>query len=81
MMRKTDHDDEKYIKSYTRTVLNQLDSNNVITELRAMLRRVEGHWHDDIALICYEKPFDFCHRHLVAQWLRDNGFRCSEYKR
>lgn len=43
-----------------------------------MLRRVEGHGHDDIALICYEKPSDFCHRHLVAQWLRDNGFGCSE---
>ena len=26
----------------------------------------------DIALCCYEKPTDFCHRHLVAEWLNNN---------
>ena len=34
---------------------------------------------EDIALVCYEKPGDFCHRHLVAKWLTDNGFTCEEY--
>lgn len=34
---------------------------------------------NDIALICYEKPTDFCHRHLVADWLNKNGFKCDEY--
>jgi len=23
----------------------------------------------DIILCCYEKPSDFCHRHLLAEWL------------
>ena len=23
----------------------------------------------DIALLCYEKPPDFCHRHMVGEWL------------
>ena len=32
-----------------------------------------------IALICYEKPTDFCHRHLVADWFNKNGIRCKEY--
>lgn len=32
----------------------------------------------DIALICYEKPTDFCHRHLVAEWLTTNGIKCDE---
>lgn len=36
-------------------------------------------WH--IALVCYEKPTDFCHRHLVAEWLCKNGFECHEWKR
>lgn len=31
-----------------------------------------------IALLCYEKPDDFCHRHLVADWLRKNGYECEE---
>ena len=34
---------------------------------------------DDIALICYEKPSDFCHRHLVADWLIERGFDVEEY--
>ena len=34
----------------------------------------------DVALCCYEKPSDFCHRHLIAKWLTDNGFPCEEYR-
>ena len=33
----------------------------------------------NIVLICYEKPNDFCHRHLVAKWLTDYGYPCKEY--
>lgn len=33
-----------------------------------------------IALICYEKPSDFCHRHLVAEWLNQNGYKCEEWR-
>ena len=30
--------------------------------------------------MCYEKPGDFCHRHLVADWLESNfGWRVDEY--
>ena len=24
---------------------------------------------DKVILLCYEKPTDFCHRHLVADWI------------
>lgn len=33
----------------------------------------------DIALICYEKSEDFCHRHLVVDWLNNNNIKCEEY--
>ena len=33
----------------------------------------------DICLMCYEKPSDFCHRHLVANWLNENGIECKEW--
>lgn len=33
----------------------------------------------DVALVCYERPQDFCHRHIVADWLRSNGIECNEY--
>ena len=25
----------------------------------------------DVALCCYEKPDEFCHRHLIAEWLNE----------
>lgn len=34
--------------------------------------------HIHIVLICYEKPNDFCHRHLVSKWLKDNNIKCKE---
>ena len=35
---------------------------------------------DDCVLLCYEKSGDFCHRHLVANWLSDNlGIEVKEY--
>ena len=35
----------------------------VIQELTAL-----GGGHD-VILLCFEKPGEFCHRHLVVQWL------------
>lgn len=29
-------------------------------------------------LLCFEKPGDFCHRHILAEWLRNAGFQCEE---
>lgn len=33
---------------------------------------------DGRILVCYEKIGDFCHRHILARWLRDNGYECEE---
>ena len=35
----------------------------------------------DIALVCYEKPEEFCHRHLVADWLRKYGHDIKEWEK
>ena len=29
-------------------------------------------------LLCYEESEEFCHRHLVAKWLRDFGYEVKE---
>lgn len=34
--------------------------------------------YNDSVMICYEKPSDHCHRHLVRRWLNDNGIECEE---
>lgn len=58
-------------------MLNALSVKNVMIDLINMMPdRSSKH---DIALICYEKPSDFCHRHLVADWLIKNGFKCREW--
>ena len=30
-------------------------------------------------LLCWEKPGDFCHRNLIAEWLRKAGFDVKEW--
>jgi uncharacterized protein YeaO (DUF488 family) len=66
-------DNEYYIRCFDKQVLQQLTVENVIQELHNMAGG------DTIALVCYEKPGDFCHRHLVSEWLRKNGIKCEEY--
>ena len=35
----------------------------------------------DCVLLCYEKPGDFCHRHILANWLEENfGFKVEEFR-
>lgn len=46
-------------------------------DLVQQLERISG--GADVALCCYEKPGDFCHRNLVAAWLRKNGVECEEW--
>lgn len=70
---KKNHDDDYYIKCYNKQVLDKLDPAIVYAELCDKTA-------PDICLLCYEKPSDFCHRHLVAKWLTDNGYPCEEYQ-
>jgi uncharacterized protein YeaO (DUF488 family) len=58
-------DQEEYTAVYN-DQLSELDPQEVLREIE---RATEG---KDAALLCYEKPTDFCHRHLVAKWLNEN---------
>jgi len=71
---KINHDNDFYIENFNKEVLNSLTSKEVINDLMFLS---EG---KDVVLLCYEKPGDFCHRHLVANWLNDNGVDCKEYQ-
>lgn len=71
---KETHDNDYYIENFEKLVLNPLNAKEVVNELLAMSDT------KDIALVCYEKPSDFCHRHLVADWLKRNGFKCEEWQ-
>lgn len=85
---KENHDNDYYIKCFNEQVLNKLNAEQTVKELYKLISNMalnpklfsDRSLVPDIALICYEKPSDFCHRHLVADWLNKNGFKCEEYK-
>lgn len=66
---KEDGDSKFYIEQYYKEVLDKLDPQIVFAELG-----------ENAILLCYEKPGDFCHRRLVAEWLKCKlGVRIEEY--
>lgn len=56
------------VSEYTRQFWNLL-----LVERQLKVEEVIESIPDNAILLCWEKPTDFCHRHLVAKWLRDNG--------
>ena len=80
---KENHDNDYYIKCFNEQVLNELNVLTVIKDLIDLIPQdliSEHGLNKTICLVCYEKPSDFCHRHLVADWLNKNGFTCKEYE-
>lgn len=72
------HDNDYYIKCYQEQVLDKLNTKNVMNELWEIMHD-NGFDDESICLICYEKPTDFCHRHLVKDWLNKEGYYCKEF--
>lgn len=58
---KEDGDKNFYIECYYKEVLNKLDPLTIYKELGP-----------NAILLCWEEPSQFCHRHLVADWLNNN---------
>lgn len=50
-----------YTDLYYEKVLSQLNPSNVWQDI------VEK-YGEDVTLLCYELPDEFCHRHIVARW-------------
>ena len=47
-----------YVEEYYKQVLSKLDPSKVHHDL------------EDKILLCYEDPDEFCHRHIVASWIK-----------
>lgn len=62
---------DEYTEEYYRLVLNKLDPMQVWKDL--------SKFGDNITLLCYEKPDDFCHRHIAREWLNKSlNLNCTE---
>ena len=77
---KENHDNDYYIKCFNEQVLDKLDILTVVRDLIDLTSANESIVGKNFCLICYEKPSDFCHRHLVADWLNERGFECKEWQ-
>ena len=67
------HNNDIYTARFNNEILANLDVNIV---MRQLLELTEG---KPFCLMCYEKPGDFCHRHLVADWMKSAGINIEEY--
>lgn len=64
---------EEYLKLYDKILAGQ-DANKVIEQIKSLSNG------QDVALCCYEKPGDFCHRHILAKWLTEKtGIEITEF--
>jgi uncharacterized protein (DUF488 family) len=52
------NDDEATYRAAYQKILDRLDPRKVYDELG-----------EDAILLCWEKPGEFCHRRLVAEWI------------
>jgi len=62
-------DTSVYEGAYRRETLSRLDPGKVVRDLKGSV------------LLCYERPESFCHRHIAAKWLMENGALCLELAR
>lgn len=62
---------EQYRVLY-RSYLDSLDIETIKKELSYVNEKL------NIVFCCYEGKDVFCHRMIVAEWLRDNGYECEE---
>lgn len=64
---------DEYLRLYDRILAGQ-DANMVIEQIKILSGG------KDVALCCYEKPGDFCHRHILAEWITKNtGIKVTEF--
>lgn len=55
--------DFEYTSKFRKEVLGNLDKLYIKEALAA--------FGEEIILLCYEKSGDFCHRHIVADWIEE----------
>ncbi|MDD3907441.1 MAG: hypothetical protein PHF34_04425 [Bacteroidales bacterium] len=67
---------EEYAPAYIK-LLERFDIDRFRDDLRIISNNEGG---KDIALLCYEKPGEFCHRRLFAEWFKEKvGYDIKEF--
>lgn len=61
-------------KSY-REMVERLDARSVAEELASLCDGSKS-----IALMCYERNPEECHRHVVSEWMTESGITAVEWE-
>lgn len=67
----------------TKYKAGRLSNDGYLVEYAEILKRLNprkiAERYDGCALLCYEKSDDFCHRHLIREWLGYFGIDSEEW--
>lgn len=70
MLKEASH--EEYIEKY-KEICRSVNVESLIRQLSMIGKGA------DVALLCYERPGEFCHRHMLAEYLTDHGITVKEF--
>lgn len=71
--------DTDYYTEVFNKQLSKLNPKEVIEELDELTGNKLS-FYMSVILLCFEKD-GFCHRHLVAKWIRKAGIYCAEFQK
>ena len=66
---------KEYERKYINETLSQLSPEKVWNDICSLYPEADSR---EITLLCYEAPEKFCHRHLLANWLKKHGYQIKE---
>lgn len=69
----TNIDWQNYTNSYINEILNKIDINLLLNQIKQIYPN-----ENFVTFLCYEKPKDYCHRHIVSGWLNKNNIISNE---
>lgn len=67
-------DNRVSVEEYRKQYLQQLET----VRWTDVLNRLEMIAPDGAVLCCYEKLNDFCHRHILSEYMRESGYEVAE---
>lgn len=71
------HTDKEYVRFETKNIQRKYEEK-YLQQLNKLNPAKIYNKYDGKVLLCFEKSSEFCHRHILAKWLRDAGFDCQE---
>lgn len=72
---KSSGDTKEYTKEYIEEILGKTSPGEIIGQVRRILSMTRS---KKAVFLCFEKRGDFCHRHIVSNWLKEAGYIIEE---